>query len=79
MLPRIYIGGTMTYKYVDTNARRNENILSVDFTFNGDVTMEDAVAQIDMMVSNIDNNGDIEFNSYKPSMYSISRLSSLID
>ena len=53
----------MTYKYVDTNARRNENILSVDFTFNGDVTMEDAVAQIDMMVSNIDNNGDIEFNS----------------
>ena len=28
----------MTYKYVDTNARRNENILSVDFTFNGDVT-----------------------------------------
>ncbi len=69
----------MTYKYVDTNAKRNENILSVDFTFNGDVTMEDAVAQIDMMVSNIDNDGDIEFNSYKPSMYSISRLSSLLD
>ena len=64
----------MTYKYVDSNARRDENILSVDFTFNGDVTMEDAVAQIDMMVSNIDNDGDIEFNSYKPSMYSICLL-----
>ena len=43
----------MTYKYVDSNARRNENVLSVDFTFNGDVTMDDAIAQIDMMVSNL--------------------------
>ena len=69
----------MTYKYVDSNARRDENILSVDFTFNGDVTMEDAIAQIDMMVSNVDNDGDIEFKSYKPFMYSISGLSSLVD
>lgn len=69
----------MTYKYVDSNARRDENVLSVDFTFNGDVTMDDAIAQIDMMVSNVDNNGDIEFKSYKPSMFSISGLSSLVD
>ena len=69
----------MTYKYVDSNARRNENVLSVDFTFNGDVTMDDAIAQIDMMVSNVDNDGDIEFNSHKPSMFSISGLSSLVD
>lgn len=69
----------MTYKYVDNNARRDENILSVDFTFNGDVTMDDAIAQIDMMVSNVDNDGDIEFKSYKPSMFSISGLSSLVD
>ena len=69
----------MTYKYVDSNARRDENILSVDFTFNGDVTMEDAIAQIDMMVSNVDNDGDIELKSYKPSMFSISGLSSLVD
>lgn len=69
----------MTYKYVDSNAKRDENILSVDFTFNGDVTMDDAIAQIDMMVSNVDNDGDIEFKSYKPSMFSISGLSSLVD
>jgi len=69
----------MTYKYVDSNARRDENVLSVDFTFNGDVTMDDAIAQIDMMVSNVDNDGDIEFKSYKPSMFSISGLSSLVD
>ena len=69
----------MTYKYVYSNARRNENVLSVDFTFNGDVTMDDAIAQIDMMVSNVDNDGDIEFKSHKPSMFSISGLSSLVD
>jgi hypothetical protein len=69
----------MTYKYVDSNARRNENILSVDFTFNGEVTMQDAIDQIDMMVRNVDNDGDIEFKSYKPSMYSISGLSNLLD
>ena len=69
----------MTYKYVDSNARRNENILSIDFTFNGDVTMEDAIAQIDMMVSNVDNDGDIEFKSYQPRMFSISGLSNLIE
>jgi len=79
MLPRIYIGERMTYKYVDSNARRNENILSIDFTFNGDVTMEDAIAQIDMMVSNVDNDGDIEFKSYQPRMFSISGLSNLIE
>jgi hypothetical protein len=41
--------------------------------------MDDAIAQIDMMVSNVDNDGDIEFKSHKPSMFSISGLSSLVD
>ena len=79
MLPRIYRGETMTYKYVDSNSKKDENILSIDFTFNGDVTMEDAIAQIDMMVSNVDNDGDIEFKSYQPRMFSISGLSNLIE
>jgi hypothetical protein len=69
----------MTYKYVDSNTKINENILSVDFHFDGDVTMEDAIAQIDAMVSNIDNDGDIEFNSHNMRMFSISHLSNLLE
>lgn len=68
----------MTYKYVDSNTKIDENILSVDFHFDGDVTMEDAIAQIDAMVSQIDNDGDIEFNSHNMRMFSISHLSNLI-
>jgi len=69
----------MTYKYVDSNTKINENILSVDFHFDGDVTMEDAIAQIDAIVSNIDNDGDIEFNSHNMRMFSISHLSNLLE
>ena len=69
----------MTYKYVDSNTKINENILSVDFHFDGDVTMEDAIAQIDAMVSKIDNDGDIEFNSHNMRMFSISHLSNLLE
>ena len=68
----------MTYKYVDSNARRNENVLSVDFTFNGDVDMDEAIKQIDAMVNNIGNDY-ITFTSHEPRMFSISGLSSLVD
>ena len=69
----------MTYKYVDSNTKIDENILSVDFHFDGDVTMEDAIAQIDAMVNQIDNDGDIEFNSHTMRMFSISHLSNLLE
>ena len=69
----------MTYKYVDSNTKIDENILSVDFHFDGDVTMEDAIAQIDAMVSQINNDGDIEFNSHNMRMFSISHLSNLLE
>jgi hypothetical protein len=69
----------MTYKYVDSNTKIDENILSVDFHFDGDVTMEDAIAQIDAMVNQIDNDGDIEFNSHNMRMFSISHLSNLLE
>ncbi len=69
----------MTYKYVDSNTKNDENILSVDFHFDSNVTMEDAIAQIDTMVSQVDNDGDIEFNSHNMRMFSISHLSDLIE
>ncbi len=69
----------MTYKYVDSNTKRNENILSVDFHFKGDVTMEDAIEQIDLMVSRTDNDGDVEFNTHGYRMFSISHLSNLVE
>ena len=69
----------MTYKYVDSNTKKNENILSVDFHFDSNVTMENAIAQIDTMVSQVDNDGDIEFNSHNMRMFSISHLSDLIE
>jgi len=69
----------MTYKYVDSNTKKDENVLSVDFAFSGDTTMEDAVEQIDTLVRNIPNDGDIDFNYHQPRMYSISHLSSILD
>ncbi|BAQ84977.1 hypothetical protein [uncultured Mediterranean phage uvMED] len=69
----------MTYKYVDSNTKKDENVLSVDFAFSGDTTMEDAIEQIDTLVLNIDNDGDIDFNYHQPRMYSISHLSSILD
>jgi len=68
----------MTYKYVDSNTKKNENILSVDFTFDGDVSMDDAIAQIDAMISQVDNDGDIEFDSHSFRMYTVSHLSNLL-
>ena len=69
----------MTYKYVDSNTKKNENILSVDFHFDGNVTMNEAIAQINTMVSQVDNNGDIEFNSHNMRMFTISHLSNLVE
>jgi hypothetical protein len=73
-----YEGGRMTYKYVDSNARRNENVLSVDFTFNGDVDMDEAVKQIDAMVNDIGNDY-ITFTSHEPRIFSISKYSSILE
>jgi len=69
----------MTYKYVDSNTKKNENILSVDFHFDGNVTMNEAIAQINTMVSQVDNDGDIEFNSHNMRMFTISHLSNLVE
>lgn len=59
----------MTYSFTDHNSKRFENELSVDFVFKGDVTLDEAVSQIDKLVGLANNKNDLTFISYKPSMF----------
>lgn len=60
------------YVYVDENMKRDENILTVDFCFDSDVTVEDAVAEVDNIVSLADNNDEFVLRAHRPSIYTVS-------
>ena len=61
ILPSDYYGWKVPKKY--------QNELSVDFVFNGDITSEEAIEQIELLVKLADNNKEISFIGWKPSMY----------
>ena len=42
------------YVYVDENMKRDENILTVDFLFDSDVSVDEAVAEVDKIVCLVD-------------------------
>jgi|TARA_B100001094_G_scaffold177964_1_gene171965 hypothetical protein len=58
------------YEFVDVNAKRDENILTVDFYFDSDVTLDEAVTTVDTLVE-ADTNG-LPFNGHRPSIYCLS-------
>lgn len=62
------------YVFVDKNSKSYDNELSVNFTFPSDVKPEDAVKQIDELVSLADNRDDIEFTEHRAIIYSLSPL-----
>ncbi len=62
------------YEYVDENCKIYEETLTVDFTFPNGTTMSDAVKQIDLLVSLIDNEERIEFYEHQPKIYTKSPL-----
>ncbi len=57
------------YEFTDHTSKKYQNELSVDFVFNGDITSDEAVEQIEMLVKLADNNNKISFINWKPSMY----------
>ena len=60
------------YEYVDKNMKRDENILTVDFYFDSDVSKEDAVNEVDKIVSLADNNAEFKLTAHSPRMYTVS-------
>ena len=57
------------YVFENTDYRQQDNVLTVDFHFSYDTDVDDAVKQVDAMVSLIPNDGDIEFTAHRPSIY----------
>lgn len=57
------------YEFVDENSKRYENELVVSFSFPNHVTMEQATAQIDELVSLADNNDKLEFLHHSNDLY----------
>ena len=49
----------------------SERELVVTFRFNSDVNVDEAIKQIDTLVSLADNNDDIQFNSHEFDLYVI--------
>ena len=58
------------YEFVDVNAKRDENILTVDFYFDSDVKLDKAIRIVDTLVE-ADTNG-LPFNGHRPSIYCLS-------
>jgi len=63
------------YEFFDENTKSYDNILSVDFSFPSNVKLEDAVKQIDALVSLADNRDDIEFSEHNATIYAKTTLS----
>ena len=59
------------YTYIDENMKKDECILSVDFYFDGDVSVDDAVDFIDDLIEAdiITRPPGIQFNGHRPSIY----------
>ena len=57
------------YIFTDDNSKTYDEVLSVDFLFPNGTKVEDAIKQIDMLVSLADNNDD-----HKPTMYVMAPL-----
>lgn len=61
------------YEILNTS-NEDVNKLTVDFTFSPEVSKEDAVAQIDELISLADNNAEIQFMEHEPRFWEISQF-----
>jgi len=60
------------YEYIDKNMKRDENILTVDFYFDSDVSKEEAVGEVDKIVALVDNKDEFKLTAHAPRMYTVS-------
>ena len=68
---------SQVYTYIDENTKHDINILTVSFTYSSDTSADDAIAQIDHMVSLANSDPSITFEAHEYDMYSMSPYSSL--
>lgn len=60
------------YEYIDPSKDEyDERELVVTFRFDSNVNVDEAIKQIDKLVSLADNNDDIQFNSHEYDLYVI--------
>lgn len=57
------------YEYIDQNMKQDENILTVDFYFDSDVSKENAIDEVDKIVSLADNKHEYKLTSHAPRIY----------
>ena len=57
------------YEYTTSNPKLNCNELTVEFSFPVSTTKDEAVEQIDELVSLADNNEDLIFKSHSPKFF----------
>jgi len=57
------------YVFTDKNQKTDENILSVDFYFESDTTLAEAVKSVDTLV---EANIEVIFKGHRPSIYCLS-------
>ena len=60
---------TEVYEYVDDNMKRDENILTVDFFFPSNVSKEEAIEQLDKLVSLADDKKGYYWYAHAPSIF----------
>ena len=60
------------YEMMNTS-NADENILTVDFSFESSVKKAKAIEQIDKLVSLADNNNEIQFIDHQPTFFEVSR------
>lgn len=60
------------YKFVDENMKRDENILSVDFYFDSDVSVDEAVAEVDKIVGLADDKDEYKLTAHAPTIFTLS-------
>ena len=57
------------YEYVTSNPKQNENILTIEFTFPISITKDNAIEQIDQLMTEANGNPDFTFTSHEPKFF----------
>jgi len=70
---------SQVYAYIDENMKYDINVLTVSFTYSSDTSADDAIAQIDHMVSLVDSDSSITFEAHEYDLYTMSPYNSLVN
>ena len=57
------------YEYVTSNPKQDENILTIEFTFPISITKDNAIEEIDQLITEADGNYDFTFTGHEPKFF----------